>query len=76
PKITTPLRNELALKHLITVKQPQTSNTLKHPHRPLYAELTPKLTSHHLSKPSPPLQKQLHKIHLPSPLHLSIRRLT
>ncbi|PEX85293.1 efflux RND transporter permease subunit [Bacillus cereus] len=75
-KITTPLGNEIAVKDVMTVKEGETSNTVKHRDGRVYAEVSAKLTSDDVSKASAAVQKEVDKMDLPSGVDVSMGGVT
>ncbi len=75
-KITTPLGNEVAVKDVMTVKEGETSNTVKHRDGRVYAEVSAKLTSDDVSKASAAVQKEVDKMDLPSGVDVSMGGVT
>ncbi|EOG8709448.1 efflux RND transporter permease subunit [Bacillus cereus] len=75
-KITTPLGNEVAVKDVMTVKEGETSNTVKHRDSRVYAEVSAKLTSDDVSKASAAVQKEVDKMDLPSGVDVSMGGVT
>ncbi|HDR6313703.1 TPA: efflux RND transporter permease subunit [Bacillus thuringiensis] len=71
-KLTTPLGNEVAVKDVMTVKEGETSNTVKHRDGRVYAEVSAKLTSDDVSKASAAVQKEVDKMDLPSGVDVSM----
>ena len=74
-KITTPLGSEVAVKDVMTVKEGETSNTVKHRDGRVYAEVSAKLTSDDVSKASAAVQK-VDKMDLPSGVDVSMGGVT
>ncbi|WP_439033522.1 efflux RND transporter permease subunit [Bacillus paranthracis] len=75
-KITTPLGSEVAVKDVMTVKEGETSNTVKHRDGRVYAEVSAKLTSDDVSKASAAVQKEVDKMDLPSGVDVSMGGVT
>lgn len=75
-KITTPLGNEVAVKDVMTVKEGETSNTVKHRDGRVYAEVSAKLTSDDVSKASAAIQKEVDKMDLPSGVDVTMGGVT
>ena len=66
----------MAVKDVMTVKEGETSNTVKHRDGRVYAEVSAKLTSDDVSKASAAVQKEVDKMDLPSGVDVSMGGVT